>query len=179
MLGMLAAGTSLVLLLLLRRGQPAEKSKLSRPSKPTPPSIRPVPEGGPTVAKTTPDNLAPYFTVPASSKGAQKPVLRALEGHFQGSVVELTDEPLTIGRDPRNCQLVFPPNMTEIGRTHCILGFDKTVQAFLLEDCGSTNGTFLRAGERIVPGSAKRLQPGEQFYLSNPMTTFEVNIENN
>jgi pSer/pThr/pTyr-binding forkhead associated (FHA) protein len=128
------------------------------------------------LAKTTPDNLAPYYTGPASSGAVQKPILRALDGHFRGNEVELTEEPLTIGRDPHTCQLVFPANMTDIGRKHCILRFDKKVQTFLLEDCGSTNGTFLRNGKRIDPGRPQRLQPGDRFYLSNPMTTFEVNF---
>jgi pSer/pThr/pTyr-binding forkhead associated (FHA) protein len=69
--------------------------------------------------------------------------------------------------------------MTEIGRKHCVLRFDATVQAFLLEDCDSTNGTFLRAGQRLAPGSPKLLRPGQRFYLSNPMTLFEVDIEKN
>lgn len=179
-LGMGAAGATLVLLLFLRRGQPAEKAKVNRsqknPPKPVPASVSNRPEPSPTVPKTTPDNLAPYFTGPASSGAAQKPILRALDGYFRGNVLELTEEPLTIGRDPRTCQLVFPANMTDIGRKHCILRFDQRVQTFLLEDCGSTNGTFLRTGERIDPGRLQRLQPGDRFYLSNPMTTFEVNF---
>jgi hypothetical protein len=175
-LGLGAVGATLVLLLFLRRGQPAEKVKVNRSQKNPPTPVSHKLEPGPTVPKTTPDNLAPYFTGPASSGVAQKPILRALDGHFRGNVLELTEEPLTIGRDPRTCQLVFPPNMTDIGRKHCILRFDKGVQIFLLEDCGSTNGTFLRTGERIDPGRPQRLQPGDRFYLSNPMTAFEVNF---
>ncbi|MGE0682459.1 MAG: trypsin-like peptidase domain-containing protein [Candidatus Binatia bacterium] len=179
-LGMGAAGATLVLFLFLRRGQPAEKVKVDRSQKtaqkPVPAPVSTRPEPGPTMPKTTPDNLAPYFTGPASSGTAQKPILRALDGHFRGNVLELTEEPLTIGRDPRSCQLVFPADMTDIGRKHCILRFDKRVQTFLLEDCGSTNGTFLRAGERLDPGRPQRLQPGDRFYLSNPMTMFEVNF---
>lgn len=179
-LGIIAVATTLALLLFLRRGQRAEKGKASRPQKTSPVLVRPRSDVGPTLPKTTPDNLAPYFTTSVSStSSAQKPVLRALDGHFRGSVVELTDEPLTIGRDPRSCQLVFPARMTEIGRKHCILRFDKTVQAFLLEDCDSTNGTFLRAGQRIAVGSPKQLRPGQRFYLSNPMTMFEVDFEKN
>jgi hypothetical protein len=178
-LGMVAAGISLALLLFLRRGQPTAKRKVTGLPKPAPQPTRPTSDIGPTLPKTTPDNLAPYFTAPASSGAVLKPILRALDGHFRGNVVELTDEPLTIGRDPRSCQLVFPSTMTEIGRRHCIVRFDKAVQAFLVEDCDSTNGTFLRAGQRLDAGSPKQLRPGQRFYLSNPMTMFEVDFEKN
>jgi S1-C subfamily serine protease len=180
LLGMIAAGATLLGLLFLRRGQAGEKAKVDRsqknPQRPAPATTPKRPEPNPALPKTTPDNLAPYFTGPASSGVASKPVLYALEGHFRGNVLELTEEPLTIGRDPRACQLVFPANMTDIGRKHCILRFDRVVQTFLLEDCGSTNGTFLRAGERIAPGRPKQLRPGDRFYLSNPTNTFEVNF---
>lgn len=179
MLGVGTVGVLLALLLFQRRGQPAEKARVDAPRKNPPPPIANPSGAMPSLPRTTPDNLAPYFTGPASSSTAQKPVLRALEGHFRGNVVELTEEPLTIGRDPRVCQLVFPANMTDIGRKHCIVRYDKKAHVFLLEDCGSTNGTFLRAGERIDPGRPQRLQPGERFYLSNPMTTFEVHFEKN
>jgi hypothetical protein len=178
--GMIAAGATLLGLLFLRRGRPGEKAKVGRaqnnPQRPVAATTPKRPEPNPTLPKTTPDNLAPYFTAPVSSGVASKPVLYALEGHFRGNVLELTEEPLTIGRDPRTCQLVFPANMTDIGRKHCVLRFDKRVHTFLLEDCGSTNGTFLRAGERIAPGHPQPLQPGDRFYLSNPMNTFEVNF---
>ncbi|MBI3797878.1 MAG: FHA domain-containing protein [Deltaproteobacteria bacterium] len=176
MLGIGAAGATLVLLLFLRRGQPAEKLKVSRSQKNPPVPVPHKPGPSPTSSKTPPDNLDPYFTGPASSGAAQKPILRAVDGHFRGNVLELTEEPLMIGRDPGTCQLVFPANMTDIGRKHCILRFDKKVHIFLLEDCGSTNGTFLGAGERIDPGHPQRLQAGDRFYLSNPLTTFEVNF---
>lgn len=179
-IGIIAAGISLALLLLfLRRGRPAQKGNTLRLHKRTVQSVRPVPDTGLTLLKTTPDEWASSFIAPDSLGVAQKPVLRALDGHFRGSVVELTDEPLTIGRDPRNCQLVFPFTMTEIGRTHCMLRFDKATQAFLLEDCDSATGTFLRAGQRLGVGSPKQLRPGQRFYLSNPRTMFEVDFERN
>ena len=177
MAGVGALSALVALLLFQRRSQPAAPAKPAPRPKPTPAPTAPPPTMQPTLAKTTADNLAPYVTGPASAVTGQKPVLRALEGHFRGSVLELTEETLTIGRDPRVCQLVFPANMTEIGRKHCVVQYDKKSQTFSLEDCGSTNGTFLRAGERLDPGHPKRLQPGERFYLSNPMTTFEVQFE--
>jgi hypothetical protein len=46
--------------------------------------------------------------------------------------------------------------------------------AILLEDCSSENGTFLESGERVMPGSYKRLRPGLRFYLGTPAVTFEI-----
>ncbi|MSQ47753.1 MAG: trypsin-like serine protease [Deltaproteobacteria bacterium] len=114
-----AVGLMFVLLLWQRRGQQAAKMKEDAPRKNPLLFVPPTKaETSPTLPKTQPDNLAPYVTGPASSQVTTKPVLRALEGHFRGNVIELTEESLTIGRDPRLCQLVFPSTMTDIGRKH-------------------------------------------------------------
>ena len=120
-----------------------------------------------------------YLSRGSSSVTPRKPMLRGIAGHFRDSVLELADEALTIGRDPQTCQLVFPATLTDVGRKHCLLRFDKKEQVFWLQDCNSTNGTFLQSGERLVPEQPKRLRPGDRFYLSDRATTFEVQLEKN
>lgn len=79
----------------------------------------------------------------ATSSPVIQPVLRGVSGPFAGSVVELDDRPLAIGRDPRLCQLVMPPTATDIGRCHCIVQYHAETGGFTLEDCWSSNGTFI------------------------------------
>ncbi len=122
------------------------------------------------------ERLDRYLSRGSSSVTSRKPMLRGIAGHFQDSVLELEDETLTIGRDPQTCQLVFPATLTNVGRKHCLLRFDKKEQVFWLQDCHSTNGTFLQSGERLVPEQPKRLRPGDRFYLSDQSTTFEVQL---
>ena len=105
-----------------------------------------------------------------------KPQLRGLSGPFAGNVLELPEGTVTLGRDPRRRQLVFPAECAEIGRQHALLRFDPQADQFLLEDCGSRNGTFLEAGARLPPHQPQRLPPGTRFYLGDRRYRFEVGL---
>jgi pSer/pThr/pTyr-binding forkhead associated (FHA) protein len=83
-------------------------------------------------------------------------------------------DPITIGRDPKQCQLVFPGDVASVGRLHCVVRFDKTRGAFILEDRNSTNGTFLGNGMRLSPGTAYQIAHGGKFYLADPSNMFQV-----
>ena len=107
-----------------------------------------------------------------------RPQLRGLGGPFAGNVLDLPEGALAIGRDPRLCQLVFPAECAEVGRQHALLRFDPKTDQFLLEDCGSRNGTFLDAGERLAPNQSHRLPPGTRFYLGDRRYRFEVSLAN-
>ena len=116
--------------------------------------------------------------VPVSEK-IYKPALRGIEGEFADCVVELDEEPIVIGRDPRLCQLVFPETNNDISKRHCILRYDSSKSDFILEDAWSTNGTFLDSGEQVKPGGLCSLESGDRFYLSDKKNLFEVYIEEN
>ncbi len=116
--------------------------------------------------------------VPVSEE-IYKPVLQGIEGEFADCVVELDEEPIVIGRDPRLCQLVFPETNNDISKRHCILRYDRSKTTFILEDAWSTNGTFLGSGEQVKPGGSCGLKSGERFYLSDKTNLFEVRIEEN
>ena len=116
----------------------------------------------------------PPGAAPSGTPQSRKPQLRGLSGPFAGNVLELPEGAVALGRDPRRCQLVFPAECAEIGRQHALLRFDASADQFLLEDCGSRNGTFLDAGERLPPHQAQRLPPGTRFYLGDRRYRFEV-----
>ncbi|TVR65759.1 MAG: FHA domain-containing protein, partial [Candidatus Competibacteraceae bacterium] len=61
-------------------------------------------------------------------------------------------------------------------RQHALLRFDPQADQFLLEDCGSRNGTFLEAGARLPPHQPQRLPPGTRFYLGDRRYRFEVGL---
>lgn len=104
---------------------------------------------------------------------SQKPIIKGLSGYFAGQVIELNQSDLKIGRDAKQCQLVYPLSMEEISRKHCTIYFDKHSQSFVIED-HSTNGTYLQSGERIPEGKVTQLRPGDRFYLSSRENMFEV-----
>lgn len=103
------------------------------------------------------------------------PILYCLTGHYAGNTIELTDQPLVIGRDPTLCQLVMPKTMKEIGRRHCKLSYDKKDNCFWIEDHSSANGTFVN-NQRIPSGMKKRLKNGAHFYLDTTDNEFKVGV---
>jgi hypothetical protein len=112
-----------------------------------------------------------------SSASMPVPVLRGISGEFCGSLIELDEEPVLIGRDPKLCQLVFPASMQSISKRHCIIRYHARSQCFLLVDCNSANGTFIADAERLPNGGSQLLVAGQRFYLSGPDNMFEVNFE--
>lgn len=103
------------------------------------------------------------------------PILAGVSGHFAGNNLNLTGV-MIIGRDPAQCQLVFPANTTDISRRHCSISFNVAAQSFVLEDLNSSNGTYRSNGQRVIPGQPHYLKHGEQFYLGVPSNMFEVRV---
>lgn len=114
--------------------------------------------------------------LPAKSALANQWVLYGVSGPLAGKAVELGMEPLAIGRDARMSNLIVPGDSGVISKRHCLLKFDSLKQGFVLEDCGSTNGTFLASGQRLTPGAPFPLKPGDRFYLAEPEIAFELRI---
>ncbi|MCT8975390.1 trypsin-like peptidase domain-containing protein [Clostridium sp. CX1] len=106
-----------------------------------------------------------------------KAKLYVISGPIEGAVKEFGEGSIVIGRDPRLCNLVFPPDCIEIGRKHCIIAYNSEKQIFVLGDCSSTSGTFLGSGERIDSQSEKELKSGDSFYLGKKEYLFEVWLE--
>ncbi|RKP50123.1 FHA domain-containing protein [Cohnella endophytica] len=103
-----------------------------------------------------------------------EPRLRGLEGEHAGNSYRIANHRLTFGRDPAHCSVLFPYEAGEISRVHCTLKYDEESGLFILEDNGSSNGTFLGNGERLQPGVRRELRAGERFSLSGKEQLFEV-----
>ncbi|MDB4867716.1 MAG: hypothetical protein JWR03_2049 [Cohnella sp.] len=111
---------------------------------------------------------------PSETAEEGQPRLCGVEGEFAGTCFRINGQGLSIGRDPALCSIVFPQDVGEVSRRHCTLQFEEGRQLFLLEDHGSSNGTFLQGGERLEPGKRYELRSGERFALSGTVHWFEV-----
>jgi hypothetical protein len=123
------------------------------------------------ITRNRPGNRALRENLP---KAGTRPVLLGISGIFAGNEIRMGNDPIAIGRDPKQCQLVFPGDATGIGRIHCMVRFDKTRGTFILEDRNSTNGTFLGNGVRLAPGKAFQIAHGGKFYLADSRNMFKV-----
>ena len=115
---------------------------------------------------------------PAPPPAAQgtRPALLGITGRYSGESIELGETGVTLGRDPRAASLVFA-HASSISKRHCTVRWDAARRVFILEDHGSTNGTFLAGGERLTPDVPRDLPPGGRFYLGDLYTQFEVRLE--
>jgi pSer/pThr/pTyr-binding forkhead associated (FHA) protein len=82
-----------------------------------------------------------------------------------------------LGRDQRAANLVFAAEADSISKRHCMVSWDKARATFVIEDLGSTNGTFLSTGERLTPGRPRDLPPGARFFIGDLRNQFEVRME--
>lgn len=108
---------------------------------------------------------------------ATKWFISGLSGPLTGKNVELTTAPLIIGRDPEQSNLIIPPPNQVISKQHCSIKFDNESSKIIIEDLGSTNGTFLYGGQRLAAGRSYILEKGDRFYLVEPDILFELQIK--
>lgn len=110
----------------------------------------------------------------------KRPRLRGLRGPLAGLEIPLDDKPLAIGRDPAMAQVVLIETAL-VSRRHALIGYDRAHQCFQLEDCWSSNGTFVvdsntdsSQGTPIPAGQSRTLRPGQCFFLGTSKIAFEV-----
>jgi len=166
---MIIGGIAVALILLgivgfmMSRKKPQQPMPMQMPMQPQMPPQQ-IPQG--------PPPAAPKPTVAAAIKHT---TISGVSGFFAGKTIEIVPgRPMLIGRDPQQAQLVFPSEMSEISRVHCIVTFDAASQTFTVED-RSTNGTFFVNGQKI--NGQARLRSGERFYLSDPTHLFELRAD--
>lgn len=81
-------------------------------------------------------------------------------GEFSGARFDLSRSPtITIGRDARSCQIVFPKDMQRISRKHSLVRFSSSENCYYVTDV-SQNGTYLAGGVRLPAGQPCKLARG-------------------
>lgn len=89
--------------------------------------------------------------------------LRGISGMYEGSTFPLGAQIIALGRDAQRCAIVFPLDAKGISNKHCSLYVDEVTASLILQDHGSSYGTFLRGGKRVAADTAVLLQPGDTF----------------
>lgn len=120
-------------------------------------------------------NNQPQVTEPAKQPSRRSLVVNVtgLSGYFQGRSFKL-DSQLKLGRDNNSCNIVFPIDHPGISGIHCKLTIDSN--NVYLTDLGSSYGTFLSNGIRLVQNQPIKLINGDSFYLADETNKFEVRL---
>jgi len=100
--------------------------------------------------------------------------LLGISGAYAGTEFPLSPEPIALGRDPHFCKIVFHSADSVVSKRHCTVRLDRSTGGIVIEDCGSTNGTFLDTGERLRMGEPRLVRPYGYFYLGDRAHSFQV-----
>jgi pSer/pThr/pTyr-binding forkhead associated (FHA) protein len=126
----------------------------------------------PQPASYVPTPLTPHI----SGVMGSRPALRGIAGEYAGKAFSLEGGPSVLGRDQRAANLVFASSES-ISKRHCTVSWDAARKTFVLEDLGSTNGTFLSTGERLMKGQPRDLAAGARFFIGDLRNQFEVRMD--
>ena len=86
----------------------------------------------------------------------------------------IPEDGLVFGRDPYMCGVLFAPREPAVSRCHCSVKYNQQTEAFLLEDLGSSYGTFTVDGKKIKASSFAVLKNGDKFYVGADRNEFSV-----
>jgi len=98
--------------------------------------------------------------------------LTGISGIYTGKRMEIS-KPCTFGRH-QECDVPYSENVPGISRTHCQV--IPTSDGIILIDKGSTHGTYLANGTKLIPNQQYTLHSGECFYLASKGQGFRVEV---
>ncbi len=131
--------------------------------------------GGPYVSSQA--DIHASFREPEAGYDRAKPVSGAIRvigiaGALKGAIWDSRgDEVLHIGRG-QECQFRLPPNAAGVSRKHCSIRM--TAGGWVLRDEGSSYGTYLNQGKKLLPGADHVLHSGDVVYLADKENAFQV-----
>jgi len=120
---------------------------------------------------TRPSNLPVTQPVQHPPIGNASSHLICTRGNFAGATFPIGGS-ISIGRDPKRCQIVFPGDTKGISSLHCEVRSQDSGVA--LTDKGSTYGTFLTGGRKLNANESVTLKSGDSFYLADTKNEFKV-----
>lgn len=97
-----------------------------------------------------------------------------ISGEFAGQAVGVASAGTMIGRDPVACQIALSASAPGVSRHHCQVDFNPGTGMFILNDLGSTYGTYLMSGMKLTSGQPAALKSGERFCVGSKANIFEV-----
>lgn len=99
-------------------------------------------------------------------------MLMGVSGMYKNNSFPLSANKLVFGRDINKVNIVFSKDTPGISSVHCEIRNDG--QRIILIDKGSSYGTFLSNGTKLVPDKPYVLNKGDKFYLANKNNQFEI-----
>lgn len=121
-------------------------------------------------------NDGDFVPPPPPPSPAAHPSVRSMSQQHGGMQVPVDSQGILIGRSMSDCKIVFQSGTPGVSARHCSVAWDEAAGEFLLTDLRSTYGTFLSNGQKLTPGVAARLRPGDTFYLGERDNALRVEL---
>lgn len=98
-------------------------------------------------------------------------LIECLSGHFKGEVFPIEPgQSLIFGRDPDECDVVFPADDVRVSRKHCVVSLRPDGYVYQVQ-CMSSNG-MLVAGEVCANEQKKTVKKGTEICLGDKENIF-------
>ena len=143
------------------------------PAASVPPAATPATTPQTPVKPESVEKDAPRSPEPAKTAPLPRTVafcLTGMDGQFAGKRIPINKE-MRIGRNPAN-DLVYAADAPGISGSHCVL--IPREDGIVLMDLGSTYGTLLPNGTKLVPNQKYLVKAGDTFCLGNQKQMFRL-----
>lgn len=125
-----------------------------------------------------PESPAPLSAIKNVNSGVAHASLVIERGDVPGTEFRLTNDESTIGRwDADNG--IFPDvdldahdSDAKVSRRHARIV--RNSGSYFIEDLGSTNGTYVNRGRRLLPGNAQLLNDGDEVIVGKTFLRFQI-----
>ncbi len=97
--------------------------------------------------------------------------IRCVAGVYEGSVFEIGSQPVRLGRDAGQCNIVYPVETAGMSRLHCELMADKAGTSIQLKDFDSTFGTQIISKDTFGVCQTASLDVGDGFIIGKEVFT--------
>lgn len=106
----------------------------------------------------------------------ENPYLIGITGEYAGKSFPIKINGIMLGRDNVACQIIFGSHAKGVSRHHCMIKYNADTSMFVINDIGSSYGTFLVSGTKIG-STPTAIKNGERFYLGSQSNMFEVRLK--
>ena len=118
-----------------------------------------------------PSNYPP--TPPIQPTMQRKLVVTCERGPLKGQSVSSYSS-IRVGRNPNACQLAFPDTTPGVSKMHCELTL--TPGGAIVNDLGSTYGTYLSDGKKLMPGERRNVGNNGIVLLGSDKVILSVKV---
>ena len=115
---------------------------------------------------------APAVQTSVDNTISKTAVITGVKGIMAGRSFNISGSAV-IGRNPERCTICFPINSQGISGVHCEIR--QNGAGYEIIDRGSSCGTFLGSGQKLVPDVPSALPSGMYFYLGSAEQLFQIN----